>query len=94
MNQEKIATAFNKYFLSIADSVIPNNNNHTNNMTANPINYEYLVNAFSRPFTKIDAKYATSYEIEKIIRSLKTKNSSGYDEISNKINNNNTLTFY
>jgi hypothetical protein len=28
-NQEKIATAFNKYFLSIADSVIPDNN-HTN----------------------------------------------------------------
>jgi hypothetical protein len=52
-------------------------------MTANPINY--IVNAFSRPFNKINGKYATSYEIEKIIRSLKTKNSSGYDEISNKI---------
>jgi hypothetical protein len=58
MNQEKIAAAFNKYFLSIADSIIPNNN-YTNNMTANPINY--LVNAFSRPFNKINWKYATSY---------------------------------
>jgi hypothetical protein len=30
-------------------------------------------------------KYATSYEIEKIIRSLKIKNTSVYDEISNRI---------
>jgi hypothetical protein len=37
-NQEKIATAFNKYFLSIADSIIPENNNHTNKEIVNPIN--------------------------------------------------------
>jgi hypothetical protein len=30
-------------------------------------------------------QYASTYEIEKIIKSLKTKNSSGYDEISNRI---------
>jgi hypothetical protein len=80
-NQEKIATAFNKYFLSIADSIIPENNNHTNKEIVNPINY--LVNTFSRPFNKINWKYATFYEIEKIIRYLKTKNTSGYNEISN-----------
>jgi hypothetical protein len=82
-NQEKIATAFNKYFLTIADSIIPENNNHTNNEIVNPINH--LVNTFSRPFNKINWKYATSYESEKIIRSSKTKNTSGYDEISNTI---------
>jgi hypothetical protein len=81
--QEKIATAFNKYFLSIADYIIPENNNHTNLGIANPINY--LVKTFSRPFNKINWKYATSYEIEKIIRSLKTKNTSRYDEIANRI---------
>jgi hypothetical protein len=51
-NQKKIATAFNKYFLSIADSIIPKNNNHTNKEIVNPINY--LVNTFSRPFNKIN----------------------------------------
>jgi len=30
-------------------------------------------------------KYATTYELEKIIKSLKSKNSHGYEEISNKI---------
>jgi hypothetical protein len=82
-NQEKIAAAFNKYFLSIADSIIPENNNHTNKEIVNSINY--LVITFSRPFNKINWKHATSYEIEKIIRSLKTKNTSGNDEISNRI---------
>jgi hypothetical protein len=50
-NREKMATSFNKYFLSIADSIIPNNNNHSNNMTVNPINY--LVNAFINPLIKL-----------------------------------------
>jgi Notch-like protein len=83
IQSEKIATAFNKYFLSIADSIIHENNNHTNKEIVNPINY--LVNTFSRPFNKINWKYATSYKIEKIIRSLKTKNTSGYNEISNRL---------
>jgi hypothetical protein len=80
-NQGKIATTFNKYFLSIADSIIHKNKKEI----ANPINY--LVNTFSRHSNKISWKYeyATSYEIEKIIRSLKTKNTSGYDEISTRI---------
>jgi hypothetical protein len=60
-NQGKIATTFNKYFLSIADSIIHKNKNHTNKEIANPINY--LVNTFSSPSKKISWKYATSYEI-------------------------------
>jgi hypothetical protein len=61
-NQGKIATAFNKYFLSIADSIIHKNKNYTNKEIVNPINY--LLNTFSRT-NKISWKYATSYEIEK-----------------------------
>jgi hypothetical protein len=57
-NQGKIATAFNKYFLSIADSIIPENNNQTNKEIVNPINY--LVNTFSRT-NKLSWNYATSY---------------------------------
>jgi Notch-like protein len=41
----------------------------------------------SRVFTdaRINWKYATTYEINMIIKSLKTKNSHGYDEIPIKI---------
>jgi hypothetical protein len=49
----------------------------------NSINY--LANSFRRPFAKISWQYASTYKIEKIIKSLKTKNTCGYDEISNRI---------
>jgi len=45
----------------------------------------YLANSFRRPFAKISWQYASTYEIEEIIKSLKTKNTCGYDEISNWI---------
>jgi len=49
----------------------------------NPITY--LTNNYRRTFPKISWQYASAYEIEKIIKSLRTKNTSGYDEISNHI---------
>jgi hypothetical protein len=45
----------------------------------------YLINNFNNMFSTINWKYATTYEINKIIKSLKTKNSYGYDEIPIKI---------
>jgi hypothetical protein len=82
-NQNKIANTFNNYFLSIADLINMNNNNHINTHLNNPINY--LLNSFKRTFTKMSWQYASTYEIEKIIKSLKTKNTAGYNEISNRI---------
>ena len=58
-------------------------NKHINTSMTNPINY--LTNNFRRPFPKISWQYASTYEIEKIIMSLRTKNIYGYDEISNRI---------
>ena len=45
----------------------------------------YLISNFNSTFSRINWKYATTYEINKIIKSLKTKNSYGYDEIPIKI---------
>jgi hypothetical protein len=83
INQNKIANIFNNYFLLIADSINLGNNKHINTSMTNPINY--LANSFRRPFAKISWQYASTYEIEKVINSLKTKNTCGYDEISNRI---------
>jgi hypothetical protein len=82
-NQNKIAYIFNSYFLSIKDSINVDNNKHINSHMINPINY--LANNFRRPFTKISCQSASTYKIEKIIKSLRTKNSCGYNEISNQI---------
>jgi hypothetical protein len=83
INKNKIANFLNNYFLSIADSVNSDTNKHINTSMTNPISY--LANSFRRPFAKISWQYASTYEIEKIIKSLRTKNACGYDEISNQI---------
>jgi hypothetical protein len=68
MSQKEIADIFRKYFLSITDSIRVNNNKH---VCDDPTTY--LRNAFSRPFMNIEWKYTNSHELEKIIKSLKTK---------------------
>jgi len=46
---------------------------------------QYLFEYFNQPFKDISWPYTSSKEINKIINSLKNKNSSGYDEITTKI---------
>ena len=82
-NQHTIANIFNNYFLSIADTPNSGNNKHTNINEPNPISY--LMNSFYQRFPKMKWHYTSTYEIGKIIKSLKSKNSSGYDEISTRI---------
>jgi len=41
--------------------------------------------AFNKPYPSMECKCTTMKEIEQIIKSLKTKNSYAYDEISTKI---------
>jgi hypothetical protein len=72
-NQNQIANIFNNYFLSIMDTINSNNNNHRNTNMTYPINY--LENSFRKPFANIHWQYTSTYEITKIIKSLKTKNS-------------------
>jgi hypothetical protein len=82
-NQNKTANTFNNYFLSTANSINTDINKCSHSDRFHPINY--LSNSFRRPISKISWQYATTYEIEKIIKSLKTKTTCGYDGISNRI---------
>jgi len=66
-NQNTIANIFNRYFLSIAESLNSGNNKHTNIKEPNPI--RYLINSSHWPFPKMSYHYASTYEIEKIIES-------------------------
>ena len=83
-NPEEIANTFNYYFSTVADIAFGNikgNNDSKDNM--GPSNY--LITNLNNTFSRINWKYATTYEINKIIKSLKTKNSYGYDKIPTKI---------
>jgi len=45
----------------------------------------FMEQAFTTPYPSMGCKCTTTEEIEQVIKSLKTKNSYGYDEISTKI---------
>ena len=45
----------------------------------------FMEQAFNKPSPSMECKCTKTKEIERIIKSLKTQNSYGYDEISTKI---------
>jgi Notch-like protein len=83
VNQSIIANAFNDYFSSVANSIMANNKKDIPSSRKNPI--DYLYKFYSKPFCKMKWQYASTCEIRKIIKTLKSKNSSGYDEITSRI---------
>jgi hypothetical protein len=78
VNLENAADAFNKYFLTTTDNL--NIQNPKQNAAISPLRVSY-----PNSVTKITTIPVTEAEIIGIINSLKTKNSSGYDEMSSKI---------
>jgi hypothetical protein len=83
-NSQVTAETFNKYFVTFAQNIHVNNHNVTaSSKHENPT--FYLFRAFNQPFPTINFNCVSSKETEDITKSLKTKNSHGYDEISTKI---------
>jgi len=82
-NQQCIAEGLNKYFTSIVDVInstkLPTPSDNTSQL------YTYLRLDKSTPYPPMVFKSFSTNEIISIIKSLKTKNSFGYDEISPRI---------
>jgi len=78
-NYENTPEAFNNYFLTISENITKNisSNGHIHN-TSNTPNY-HSSNGPPRPFSNISLKNRSAKEIENIIKSLKTRESHGYD---------------
>ena len=81
VNGQTTAETFNNYFVTVAQNINVNNANASSNHE-NPISY--ITRAFSQPFPTIKLKCVSLKEIEDI-KSLKAKDSHGYNEISTKI---------
>jgi hypothetical protein len=80
---QTIAEKFNCYYVSVANNI---NNNESTTNTSNKINpLNYLYSTFKKSFTNITVKNTTTYEMEKIIKGLKSKKSCGYEEITARI---------
>ena len=81
-NQISFANEFNNYSLNLAGS---RNKNKINEKDKDASPLQYLFEYFNQSFKDISWTYTSSKERNKIIDSLKSKNSSGYDEIITKI---------
>ena len=83
-NNQVIADTFNSYFLSVAQHIMANskNSNSVGNHH-NPLNY--LRSTLTQPFPPNKPKFVSPKEIENVVRSLRTKESHGYDEIPTKV---------
>jgi hypothetical protein len=81
-----IVESLNNYCLTVADKINNDNSNPDLNNRDEAYKYlNYLSQAFTTPFPAIKFKCTNTREIENVIKSLKTRNSKGYDEISVKI---------
>ena len=81
-NEASIANEFNSYFSNIVGS---SGIKEVNENTDDACPLQYLFKYFKQPFNVMNWSYISSKEISKIIDSLKSKNSSGYDEITTNI---------
>ena len=80
---EKTVSAFNHYFSTIAEQLIKDSLKEHDHKIRDPIaNLRLTVN---KPNDMIRLENTTTQEVNKIICSLKTKDSLGYDGISIKI---------
>jgi len=77
-----IANEFNDYFLNTAESI---SYERINGKKEDVSPLQNLFKYFNQPFKGRSRPYTSTKEINKITDSLKSKNSSGYDEISTKI---------
>jgi Notch-like protein len=85
MDHYTITESLNNYFLTIADKINTNNTKFDHIIHDDSNKYmNYLSQAFKTPFPKINLNYTSTKETENI-KSFKSNNSNGYDEISVKI---------
>jgi archaellum component FlaF (FlaF/FlaG flagellin family) len=76
-NEQLIANSFNNYFLPVADKITGNIKNYKASLNCNNLKH-CLHKKFKLPCSNMKLKCTIPKDIEKIIKSLKTKNSHGY----------------
>ena len=84
-NQQTIANSFNNYFSTVAEKLMEANHIEKMSQIQNGATLHHIPRNCRHLYPNIKFRYTSKKEIEKIIKSLKTKNAQGYDEISVKI---------
>jgi hypothetical protein len=86
-DHKEIADTFNNHFTSVAENIVTKNNHNDSsiNNTDNTTPVHYLLHSFKCTFPNFSFRLLSTKEIKNITKSLKTKNSHVYDEISTKL---------
>ena len=84
-DHQNIANIFSTYFTTVTDKMGANNLVYINASSNNADPLSYLYQVFTSQFPSIKLTPVTLKEIREIIKSLRWKNSHGYDDISMKI---------
>ena len=84
-NQQTTANSFNNYFSTVAQKLMERNHTDKMNQIQNGETLHHTIRNCRHSYPNIKFRYTSTKEVEKIIKSLKTKNAQGYDEISVKI---------
>jgi len=84
-NSQEIVNIFNKYFLYLAKNINSTNAKQSNYNSDDTTPIDYLLQFFKNPFPSMKLKSLSTKDVDKIIKSLKPKNSAGYDGISTKL---------
>ena len=77
-NQQTIASFFNNYFLTVAEKLMETNHIDKINQKQNEETLHYILRNCKHSYPNIKYRYTSTKEVEKIIKSLKTKNAQGY----------------
>jgi hypothetical protein len=82
-----IAETFNNYFLSVSENKNVTSKQSNNNISNSLMitHTHYLCQSFSDPFPNMKIKPVSTKEVENMIKSLKLKNSFGYDGVSTNV---------
>ena len=84
-NQQTLADVFNNYFLNIAEKLRESYCIDEMTLTQKEATIGKALRNREQQYPSMQFKCTTAMEIEKIIKSLKTTNAQGYDEISAKV---------
>ena len=78
---QSIAQTFNTYFTTVADKMNVNSSVNINVSSNDAHPLSYLHQGYAKQFPSMKLAPITTKEIRQIVKSLKWKNSHGYDEI-------------
>ena len=83
-NSQIITNSFNMYYSSVAKHIMKEINN-SNTVGSKQNSGTYLHNTLQQPLPLYEFKYVSPKEIENVVKSLKAKESHGYDGIPIKV---------